>query len=183
MGYLTLVTDNTGNDNGKTSYAVTCNSPDGKFSVRVYLPGGVASIVAGNQNLNVQIRNNLSTPVTVITNYDTHNEVGWMLMTGFFTIPSQVWGGDDETGTTWFNSTTPAANNAISQGYYGNVGIYDGAKHGPEYRRYTWIPEGANNKVAYEIHVMAAIDTTDPTVAVSPTLVKCYIKFDQITAL
>jgi hypothetical protein len=172
MGNLMLMTDNL---TSTEYYGVQCNSPNGKFSVRVGVPTTTTTVAYGNQTLNVQVRNNQSTEETVIWNFMTEYD-GHICTPGVLKIPSQRWGGDMDSGNTW----TSYNNNNV---YWGQVGIYDAQNTGPEYRRYTWIPIGENNKVSYEITVMAALDTATPTVAVSPTKVKCYIKFTQVTAM
>ncbi|GHV16455.1 hypothetical protein FACS1894169_10180 [Bacteroidia bacterium] len=177
MGNFMLVTDNTGNDTGTQYYALQCNSPDGKFSVRAGVPASQTSIRHGNQYLNIQVRNNQSTDVPVIWNYETLYG-GSISNAGLLTMPSQRWGGDQNSGGTWTNAT---GNNTSNGAFWGQVGIYDANNNGPEYRRYTWIPLGPN-KVSYEITVMTALDTTTPTIAVPPALVKCYIKFTEVTA-
>jgi len=178
MGYLMYTVDNTGNDVGTAGYTLQCNSPDGKFSARVRVPDNQSTIVLGNQYINIQIRNNQSTTQTVIWNYNTIYSGGTVAGANTLTMPAQRWGGNNsDSGSTWYNAT---AGPTAYGGYMGNLGIYDGS--GPEYRRYTWIPLGAENKVSYEIHVMAALDTTTPSTAVSPTKLKVYIKFDQVTA-
>jgi hypothetical protein len=178
MDNFMLVTDNTGNDTGTQYYALQCNSPDGKFSIRAEVPVSQTSVRSGNQYLNVQVRNNQSTAIPVIWNFNT--DYGSSLSTsGVLTIPSQRWGGDQNSGITWTNAT---GSNTSNGAYWGQVGIYDGVHNGPEYRRYTWIPIGPNNKVCYEATIMVALDTTTPATAVHPTLIKCYIKFSQVTA-
>lgn len=178
MGYLMYTTDNTGNDVGTTGYTLQCNSPDGKFSARVRVPSGVSSIAIGNQYINIQIRNNQDAAQTVIWNYNTIYSGGTVAGANTLTIPAKRWGGNNsDSGSTWYNAT---AYNTAYGGYMGNIGIYDGS--GPEYRRYTWIPLGANNKVSYEILVMAALDTPTPGTAVSPEKLKVFIKFTQVTA-
>ena len=165
MGYLQLTSDG--------NYALQCNSPDGKFSVRVRIPSNITSVAHGNQALNMQIKNNLGSPVSAIWNamYDFGSAAPFGTA-GVVTMPSNQWGG-------------PLHSNAVPTPWgdiFGQPGIYDSTGGGPEYRRYTWIPMGANNKVAYEITVMAALDSTTPTVAVHPTGIKAYIRFQQITA-
>lgn len=156
-----------------------CDSPDGKFSVRAGVPQSQTSIAWGDQYINVQIRNNLNEAVPVIWNYETVWGGSPFSSAGVLEIPSQRWGADNDTGTTWYNATGTNTNNRV---YWRNIGIYDGTHRGPEYRRYTWIPQGANNNVSYEIHVMLALDTTIPNIAVAPSSMKCYIKLTQVTA-
>jgi len=176
MGYLAYGVDNTGNDTGTTGYSVQADSPNGKFSARVWVNGNITSIARGNQNINIQVRNNTSEATTVIWNYCTVWSGGMVETANMFTMPSMRWGGTQGATTTWTNASSTS-----NAGYWGDPGIYDGT--GPEYRRYTWIPLGEDNKVSYEIHVMCALDTSTPTTAVSPTKLKVYIKFDQVTAM
>ena len=173
MGYLKLAAD----EDGVQNYFVNCDSPDGKFSVRVRVPASQTTIARGNQYINIQIRNNTSSAIPVIWNYQTTWSGGNVQAANMITISPQQWGGDRNTGSTWSAS---ANGSGIEGSCWGDPGIYDGT--GPEYRRYTWIPMGAANKVSYEIHVMAALDTSTPATAVSPTLLKVYIKFEQVTA-
>lgn len=175
MGYLMYTTDNTGNDPGTTGYSLECKSPDGKFSARVFVPSSMTSIAIGNQSINIQVRNNQDVEQTVIWNYCTVYSGGQVQTANMFTMPVQRWGATQGATTTWTNASSTS-----NAGYWGNPGIYDGS--GPEYRRYTWIPLGETNKVSYEILVMCALDTATPSTAVSPTKLKVYIKFDQVTA-
>ena len=182
MGNLMWTVDNTGNDVGTVGYTLQIDSPDGKFSFRVRFAtqNQSSTIARGDQYLNVQVRNNTGTATSVIWNHGVEygGDVGG---NGVLTIPSQRWGGNNaETGGTWNNAT---ASGTGYGGFWGNLGIYDGSGNGPEYRRYTWIPIGPTNKIAYEVTVMAALDTTTPTTAVSPTLVKVFMKFQQVTAM
>ncbi len=175
MGNLLLMTDNTGNDHGSTYYGLQCISPDGKYSIRAGVPGDLSSVAADNQNFNVQVRNNQNQDETVIWNFNTAYG-GSLGTSGVLDIPSQVWGGENNTGDNWRDYED------YDNIYWGQIGIYDADHDGPEYRRYTWIPLGATNKVAYEATIMVALDTDTPTTAVHPTRVKCYIKFTQVTA-
>lgn len=187
MGFLMETTD----DNGAVGYGLQCNSPDGKFSVRVWIPKLTIynTITAQNGAVpNVQLKNNSESTVKVIWNDITFYSNGTAVpisANGVMNVPSKVWGGNNNVGgatpTQWVNSS--ATSNA---GYFGQVGIYDGSGNGPEYRRYTWIPIGNNEKTSYEIHVMAAIDNPAGTLlsnySGTPTQVKVYIKFEQVTA-
>jgi len=175
MGYLALGYDNTGNDNGAQVYSLQCNSPDGKFSIRVYQQTGVSSIVPGNGYWpNVQIRNNLDSTVAIIWNYCTQYG-GLIVGSGVLSIPSQVWGGNND-GTSWVNSGATG----VRAGWWGNPGIYDASGGGPEYRRYTWIPAGTD-KVSYEARIMAAIDATRVQSG-PPEEMKVYIKIEEVAA-
>lgn len=182
MGFLMETTD----ENGAEGYGLQCNSPDGKFSVRVWVPkiATYNTIKARNGNVpNVQLRNNGESEVKIIWNDITFYNTGLGEPyggNGIMIVPAQEWGGNNQsTGpdVAWVNSS-PTSNS----GYFGQKGIYDGTGSGPEYRRYTWIPIGNNEKTAYEIHVMAAIDNPASNIEGTPTQLKAYIKFEQVTA-
>jgi len=185
MGNLMLTTDNTSYDDpsgpayGASSYQMVCNSPDGKFSFRVNVPGDVSNIAFGTQSINVQLRNNQNVSSPVIWNasvqWGSSSDYGGA---GVLTVPPKRWGGQNaDRGSSWTDYTTNSATNR-----WGNIGIYDATTQGPEYRRYTWIPLGAENKICYQVTVMAALDTTTPATAVVPTLLKVYIKFEEVVA-
>lgn len=184
MGLLSYKMDMTGNDTNTEGYVLECNTPDGKYSIRVRVPYSVpnGTISLGSPYINVQLRNNQDTSQTMIWNYNAVFSGGSNFAgANVLVVPSQVWGGstlnEDGIGTTWEN----ASNTLYGGGYWGNIGIYDGT--GPEYRRYTWIPLGDENKVSYEVHTMAALESSSPTTPVAPTRLKVYIKIDQVTAL
>lgn len=170
MGYMMKAVDEDGIEN----YYVKADSPDGKFSIRVRVPGSVDNIAIDNQNINLQIRTNQSTAQTIIWNYMSNWSGGQVEGAKMSTVPSKRWGGMEGSATAWTDSGTG------NTGYWGQRGIYDGS--GPEYRRYSWIPLGPENNVAYEIHMMCALDTPTPTTNISTTKLKVYIKFTQVTA-
>jgi len=176
MGYLESMVDS----DGHTVWALESDSPDGLFSVRVFFPGNLNMVQHGHQNLNVQLRNNRPTSTAILWNYSTFWGGGTMNGSGLVpNVPSRRWGGirGSGAGTTFTVAESPNGN-----GHWGDRGIYDASGHGPEYRRYTWIEIG-DTKTAYEVTVMAAINSLSPTVGVSPTQVKAYIKFQQVTGL
>jgi len=175
MGSLERMVDSDNN----TVWALESDSPDGLFSVRVVLGGGRDIVEHGNQHLNIQLRNNRPIATAIIWNYTTFYGGGSIDGSGVVAnIPSRRWGGIPDAMTFVLASATDGR-----VGAWGNVGIYDAGGRGPEYRRYTWIELGEDNKTAYEITVMAAIDSTTPQTSVSPTRVKAYIKFQQVTAM
>lgn len=190
MGYLMEMTD----EEGAEGFGLQCNSPDGQFSVRVWIPKTAAytnttNIISMNGAVpNIQVRNNTNSTIRIIYNEITFYAVDANPLgtNGIIDVPSKTWGGDNYIGgsnySRWMaNSTTGV------DGYFGQIGIYDGDGNGPEYRRYTWIPIGNNQKTSYEIRVMAAIDNiSNPTATTpsgTPTQIKAYIKFEQVTAM
>lgn len=183
MGFLMATTDS----NGAEGYGLQCNSPDGKFSVRVWIPKLAIynNITAQNGAVpNVQLRNNMTSTVKIIWNditFYSNGAAAPISANGVMNVPAQVWGGNNNVGGSignqWVNNSSTS-----NGGHFGQVGIYDGSGNGPEYRRYTWIPIGENQKTSYEMHVMAAIDNPSSNTSGTPTQVKVYIKFEQVTA-
>jgi len=173
MGNLTLGTD----ENGLSVYSLVGTSPDGKFSIRLWVPGNYGNVAMGNANISISVKNNLTTPVTVIWNYSTQYSGGIAGGAGLLTMQPQLWGGAGATGNVW---STCNSSTSTAPGYWGDRGVYDG--DGTEYRRYTWIPRGPDSKIVYEATLMIAMDTDTPGTAVSPTLLKGFIKFEVITA-
>jgi hypothetical protein len=173
MGFLTETVD----EDGNRGYSLRCNSPDGIFSVRVWVPAtynnNTGDVTEGNgATPNVQIRNNTSSSKKIIWNFVTEYG-GNINYNGWLTVPSKKWGGNnDGHSKTWYD-----------RGYFGQPGIYDGDGDGPEYRRYTWISVGDNSKTAYEIKVMIAFDNPASNTSGHATQLKGYIKFEQVTAM
>lgn len=179
MGFLMPMKD----PNGAQGYGLQYNSPDSKFSVRVWVPklATYNTITVGNGAVpNVQLRNNTNSTVKIIWN-DITFYGGTLNVNGVMNVPKQQWGGNNNVGGSGANQWVQSSSTSNS-GYWGQMGIYDGAGGGPEYRRYTWIPIGNNEKTSYEIHVMAAIDNPSSNTSGTPTQVKAYIKFEQVTA-
>jgi len=192
MGSLVLTRDSldiissAASDSVTSNYTLQCNSPDGKWSVRVVLPKsttGMTYVWRTNQNLNIQIRNNMSDTTRIIWNYDTVWSGGQVRAAYYLDVPPQRWGADNDSGFTWYYASYPTG---YGGSFWGNVGIYDG--NGPEYRRYTWIPLGANNKVAYEVHIMVALDAIANNAQLAnvtsytPDMLKAYIKLEEVVA-
>lgn len=166
VGYATLNTD----ENGVVGHAFKLSTPDGKYAVRVWFP---TSTPTTRVRPNVQLYNNTGSEKTLYYNYSTVYG-GVIAEAGTFTIPAAVWGGDRDTGSTWYEQTSSTSNN----GYLGNEGIMDGANSGPEYRRYSWI-DNSTSKVEYTVLVYAGSPDGGST---APYNTKIFIKIEQVTA-
>lgn len=168
MGYPTLTTD----PNGKQAYTLPLATPDGKYSIRVIFDttSGTTAAVP-----NVQLFNNTGATVNLYWNYNT--EYGGYIGSAVTTnnITSGVWGGMNDSSTTW----VPQGTGAVGTAYWGNIGIIDGAGGGPEHRRYTWIDSNASSKTAYTATIMVGAPTSG---SAQPNLSKVYIKIEQVKA-
>lgn len=168
MGYPTLTTDS----NGKQAYTFPLATPDGKYSIRVIFDttSGTTAAVP-----NVQLFNNTGATVNLYWNYNT--EYGGYIGSAVTTtgITSGVWGGMNDSTTTWH----PQGTGAVGTSYWGNIGIIDGAGGGPEHRRYTWIDSNPSSKTAYTATIMVGAPTSG---SAQPNLSKIFIKIEQVRA-
>lgn len=165
MGYASLTTD----DNGATGHTFKLATPDGNYAVRVWFNTTSATTAA---RPHVQIYNNSGVSKTLYWNYST-NYGGFVARNGRLPIPSGVWGGDEDSGSTWYAQTTGTDRN------WGNEGIMDGSGGGPEYRIYTWIDNTADTKVHYTAYVYAGAPSGGST---RPDQTKISIRIEQVTA-
>jgi hypothetical protein len=153
-------------------YAVSLNTPDGKFSIRVFLDHTGGTWPAGNttqvQYANVQIRS-IGATRTIMWNqfggYGGGNNTSTAASGGSLQIPANTWGG--------------SLNNTFNAGFnWADAGIYQGANSGPEFRFYSWITQGASEKTAYIATIMAG--TNGAITSADYTTMKVFIKIEQI---
>ena len=90
-------------------------------------------------------------------------------------MTSGVWGGMNDSATSWH----PQGTGALGTAFWGNSGIINGSGGGPEHRRYTWIDSSSTSKTAYTATIMAGAPTTGNA---QPNLTKIYIKIEQVRA-
>lgn len=178
MDYMRFVKNDP--ESGEAGFYVTCKTPDGLYTIRVWfthsLQNGTATAtnnttsarIDGATN-NVQIRNNTTSPITIMWNYNTEWHLYLGGSGGNSIIPPGVFGGIIEGNTNVWSNNGP----------WGNRGIYNAAGNGPEHRRYTWI-DTSNTKVAYTATIMAGIDPNEDVRQI--TKQKVFIKIEQITA-
>lgn len=164
----------------RAGYQFVATTPDGKFSVRVFVPTNTD--LSGSSNL--QLRYNGSTTIDIIQS--VHYIWGGVggTMANQVRYPANQWAG--------YNTTNAALANAVIQGAtnnptWGDPGCYAG--NYPEYRYYNWSPFDATDKTFYQLEYMMASQT--PTVNPNTTscpdgtcnTVKVFFKIRQIKAL
>ncbi|WP_336718906.1 hypothetical protein [Chryseobacterium mucoviscidosis] len=178
MDYMKFVTDP---DTGVKGFVVEAKTPDGLYTVKVFMRHSLqnATATASNNTIstasgaenNVLLRNNSSTSKTIMWNYSTFYGGQITDAGGSLVVPSQTPGGGD--GNTWRSLSTSNA------GAWGNPGIYNAVNSGPEYRYYSWIDTSTTSKVSYTATVMAGMDPS--ATATEVTKQKVFIKIEQIT--
>lgn len=149
MGPLTATTDN-----GRAGYAIVVTTPDGRFSVRCFIPSG--SLFA---DVNLQIRNNDIPTVDIISN----GHYLWSGAGGYqqnqLRLPSAAWAGDNATTSQALIDATTGARiqTALTNPYWGDPGVY--ASGVPEQRLYSWTTTDGNDKVFYKMYFMMGSST------------------------
>lgn len=178
MGPLTATTDN-----GRAGYALVITTPDGKFSVRTFIPSGSAF-----STVNLQIRNNSTGNVEIISN----GHYLWSGAGGYqqnqLRLPPGAWAGDNALSSASLIDATSGARiqTASTNPYWGDPETYAGGM--PEQRIYAWTTNSGTDKVFYKMYYMMGSSspasvgnaTTCPGGTCSTT--KAFFTIDQITA-
>ncbi|MBB4807836.1 hypothetical protein HNP38_003152 [Chryseobacterium defluvii] len=178
MGPLTSTSDN-----GRAGYAIAITTPDGKFSVRCFIPSGTAFA-----DVNLQIRNNSASIVEIISNghYLWSGAGGYMQ--NQLRLPVSAWAGDNATSSSGLVDATTGARiqTASTNPYWADPGVYAGGM--PEQRIYAWTTNSGSDKVFYKMYFMMGSST--PTDVGNATncpagtcgTTKAFFTIDQITA-
>ncbi|WP_027379996.1 hypothetical protein [Chryseobacterium daeguense] len=178
MGPLTATTDN-----GRAGYALSVTTPDGRFSVRTFIPTGTAF-----SQVNLQIRNNTTSVVEIISNghYLWSGAGGYMQ--NQLRLPIGAWAGDNATSSASLIDATTGARiqTASTNPYWGDPETYAGGM--PEQRLYSWTTNDGNDKTFYKLYYMMGSSspasvgnaTTCPSGTCNAT--KAFFTIDQIKA-
>ncbi|QBA23445.1 hypothetical protein EU348_20630 [Chryseobacterium indologenes] len=146
-------------DNGRVGYSLDATTPDGKFSVRCFVPQAMLF-----SNVNLQIRNN-----------DTANTVDVISNTAYFwgglgssqnnqaRLPANNWAGYSGSSASLVIAT---AQNSTNFPNWWDPEVYAGGM--PEYRLYHWSKADPTDKTFYTMEFMMA-STTPAGVANSTT--------------
>ncbi len=172
MGPLTYTTE------GRAGYATVIDTPDGKFSIRCFLPVGNTFA-----SVSLQIRSNSSTAVDIMANEawmwggmggNEHNQLR---------LPPNQWCGSGTSTSALQNASVQSATNFES---WGNEGVY--ASNRPEQRHYSFTAYDTNEKEFYNMRFTmgsstpgsVANETNCPGGTCSTT--KVFFTIEQITA-
>lgn len=167
---------------GRNGYEFVGTTPDGKFSVRAFVPTGFSFADA---DLQLKYNGSSSDPSTI----DIHQNVHYLWSGAGGTQANQVrypknqWAGYDGTTAAQVNAIGQTSTNRPN---WGNNGVY--ASSVPEYRYYNWSEFGPN-KVFYQMEFMMA--STTPSGVANATncpsgtcgTTKVFFKIRQIKAL
>lgn len=174
MGPLVATTDN-----GRAGYAIAITTPDGRFSVRCFIP--TSGLFA---DVNLQIRNNNTSDVDIISN--THYLWGGSGGTqqNQLRLAPAIWAGDLAGNS---NTLTIATlQNSTNFPNWGDAGVYAGGM--PEQRLYAWTTNDGNDKVFYKMYFMMGSSTpanagnTTNCPAGNCNTTKAFFTIDQIKA-
>lgn len=170
-------------DNGRAGYALSITTPDGRFSVRTFIPTN-----ANFSQVNLQIRNNTTGVVEIISN----GHYLWGGAGGYqqnqLRLPVGAWAGDNATSSSSLIDATTGARiqTASTNPYWGDPETYAGGM--PEQRLYSWTTNDGTDKTFYKMYYMmgsstpgnAGNATNCPSGTCSTT--KAFFTIDQIKA-
>ncbi|MGE8556681.1 MAG: hypothetical protein ACN6OB_22390 [Chryseobacterium jejuense] len=171
-------------DNGRMGYALSVTTPDGKFSVRTFIPsrGSFADV-------NLQIRNNSSSTVEIISNEHYLWAGAGGYMQNQLRLPPCAWAGDNSTSSAGLVDATTGdlIQTPSNNPHWGDAGTYAGGM--PEQRLYSWMTSDGNDKTFYKLYYM--MGSTSPTGVGDATTclegtcstTKAFMSIDQITTL
>ncbi|GHV07553.1 hypothetical protein FACS1894160_0330 [Bacteroidia bacterium] len=166
-------------DDLRTGYQVVATTPDGKFSVRIFVPSGI-----NFENANLQIKSN-GVEVTIASNEATT----WAGGSGGYAR------NNFPVATSWCGNANNANNNDESVRTiqnssnfpsWGDQAVYYTGR--PEYRTYSWTSKDQNDKVFYTFRfmMMAPSGSTEANTSNCPsgtcTGTKAFFLIEQITA-
>ncbi|MCD1117582.1 hypothetical protein [Chryseobacterium turcicum] len=178
LGSLTLTSEN-----GRSGYHLVGNTPDGKWSVRCFLP---TNTDFSDVNLQLRYNGSASDPTTrdIIQN-TTYMWGGGATTSGNqVRYPKNIWAGSNVNVS---SLQTALAQNASNFPNWGDPGVY--ASSIPEYRLYHWTDfDTAGSKVFYTMEFMMGSSTpsAQATAVTCPsgtcTSTRVFFNLRQITA-
>lgn len=166
-------------ENGRAGYGLSITTPDGKFSIRTFIPTGTLFSF-----VNIQIRNNSTGNVDIISNEHWLWGGSGGNQQNQLRLPPGVWAGDGGIDSSVL--TVATSQTATTFPSWGNAETYAGGM--PEHRLYAWTTTDGNDKVFYKLDYMMGSSTpsslgnatTCPSGICSTT--KAFFTIDQITA-
>jgi hypothetical protein len=158
---------------GRNGYHRVITSPDGEFSVRLFVPDGTSLTGA-----DIQIRTNNS-PVTIMWN----GLVSWQggtigTASNKFKLPSNgIWYGNG-VGQDGDDAVASGSSNIAG---WGDRDVYYSSA--PEQRTYMWTTTDVNNKTVYILtFIMGATDTSGAVDATKAANTKVFLRIEQVQA-
>ncbi|PXV58844.1 hypothetical protein CLV62_14324 [Dysgonomonas alginatilytica] len=164
------------NDNGASGFHRVITSPDGKYSVRVFVPNGVHLA-----NADLQIRSNLA-PLTIMWNGHVSYQGGTLgHSSNALRLPlANMWYGNTIYAGNYANSDTAIAVSTDANAAWGDPDVY---YYAPEQRSYMWTSTDVNDKTVYTLSFM--MGAPNPFVGANESeasKTKAYLQINQIRA-
>jgi len=194
------------NDSNVPGYSTNITTPDGKFSIRVFIHANGNNFgTDGDTGMNLQIRNNTTSDLSIAGQYNWQwggtggngsNLLG--LQPGRWSGDNS-WDGTNQTQVAWAgfldgNATgnscstpgTSKTNNCKQYTHWGNSGVYAGGR--PERRTYSWAVNESGSKTSYILTFSSFSNApaTSPNTTTCPNGIclstQAFMKIEQITA-
>lgn len=184
MGPLQRVTS-AGGDNVRDGYQFKMTTPDGRFSIRAFVPTGNSY-----SSMNYQIRNNTDRTVRIssneMTTWGTSVTIGggWSTAHRNLEVRSRQWGGDADNSNVYSSAGNFVAQSSSNFPTYGDEGaFYDNQ---PEMRNFWWTINDEVEKEPVFYTVQAMMTSTDTGTINCPDGTchgtKVFFYIEQITA-
>ncbi|MFV0531061.1 MAG: hypothetical protein ACK5MD_06445 [Flavobacteriales bacterium] len=136
-------------EDGRDGYHLVANSPDGRFSVRCFVPVGFPVNAAS-----LQIRNNSSSTVDIIQNVHFLYGGAGGTAANQVRLPANQWAGFNGSVTTLVDAIGQTSDNFPD---WGDPGVHDGGL--PDQRLYTFTTYDMNDKTFYNLRFMMGLSS------------------------
>jgi hypothetical protein len=162
----------------RAGYELVGNTPDGKWSCRIFVPTGTSFADA-----NLQLRNNSNDTIQIMQNVSYFWGGGGTVMGNLISHPHNQWAGYSSDASGAVSATVQTASNFPA---WGDPGIFAGNL--PEYRLYHWSTSDPAEKTFYTLEFM--MSNTNPGSLANATncpsgtcnTVKVFFNIRQISA-
>jgi hypothetical protein len=156
MGNFTYTSQS---ESGRAGYEFVITTPDGRFSIRAFIPDGEEFA-----ETNLQFRSNSGN--VVIASVESTSYQGGTTSNSRNQMPTIAgrWGGGGNNASAG-NGTTFVQQSSSNFPSWGNEAVY--FSNAPEYRVYSFTPISGSDKVFYKISFMMSIEDPTPTTAVA----------------
>jgi hypothetical protein len=161
---------------GANGYHRFVTTPDGKFSVRVFIRNG-----QNLANADLQIRNNTSIEQTIMWS----SVFGWTsavdgLSNNSLILQTGKWSGNNNSQANQGNSASTVEQSSGNDAAWGDPDVYYSSA--PEHRSYMWISYEASSQTAYILTFMMGARQLGAANDASAATVKAFLKIDEVIA-
>ncbi|MDR2498800.1 MAG: hypothetical protein LBD28_05105 [Tannerellaceae bacterium] len=161
---------------GAAGYHRVVTTPDGKYSVRVFIRTG-----QGLDKADLQIRNNKSSTESIMWSSNfAWNDDSKGYSNNKLELRPNIWSGNNNSNVGLSNSGTTVEQSSSNDAAWGDPDVY--YKDSPEHRSYMWISHDPNSQTAYILTFMMGARSLGTVDDARAATVKAFLKIDEVLA-